>query len=671
MLTDGNEFSRMSFSPPASLSTKGEGLPPPPGETMNRLSIRIVLLGILLTLQTAGASALPAFTPDANMERSEIPEVYTWDLSPIIENNVVFEKTMEKVNADRERLTRFKGKLGDPLTLRLCLDEYFSLRLATNKLTLFAALRYETARTSTEEQARNDRALTAMNSLMAEASFIRQEILALNLTDLETAYTRIPELKEFRPYIEGVRRRYDRVLGAEAENLLSMAGDNLWAEIDLNELPSDHEKTFGAMMSDIPLPVITDENGEDVQLSFSNYSLYRRSPVRSVRRDAVESFFAALRQFEHVFAGTMAGQVNLSIFFARARGYDTTLEAYLDMDDIDPAVYHNLISAIRANLAPLHRYVELRKKVLGLDDLHIYDLYTPLVPSTKMDFTYEEAKSMIQQALAPLGKEYLDVLATGMDPENRWIDLYPHEEKESGAYSASVYGVHPYVKMNYLNDFNGVSTLAHEFGHALHTHLSNTNQPYITADYASFIAEIASTFNETLLSDYLLENAASKEEKLSLLNHLVESIRTTIYRQALFAEFELAAHTAAENGTPITAGFFEETYTNLVRDYYGDGFTVGENDGLEWSYVGHFYYKFYMYTYATGLSSGIALAEKVATGDPEALEAYLGMLKGGSSRPPLDLLKSAGVDLTKPDAIEASARLMDRTITEMEKLLGL
>jgi oligoendopeptidase F len=444
----------------------------------------------------------------------------------------------------------------------------------------------------------------------------------------------------------------------------------LWAEIDLNELPSDHQKTFGAMLSDIPLPTITDETEKSVQLTLSSYPRYRRSPDRNVRREAVEKVLATLRTYQHISAGTLAGQANTSIFFARARGYDRALDAYLDMENIDPAVYHSLIAAVRANLGPLHRYVELRKKVLGLQDLHLYDLYTPLVPSTEMTLSYDRSVETLKKGLAPLGEEYVRVLSEGLDPANGWIDLYPHQDKESGAFSANVYGEHPYVKMNYMDDLDGLQTLAHEYGHALHTHLSMTNQPYVTADYATFLAEVASTCNEMLLSRYLIEHAKTKEEKLGLLNELLESIRTTIYRQTLFAEFELAAHTAAENGTPLTAAFLDSTYASLVRTYYGDGFIVGEDDGLEWSYIEHFYYKFYVYAYATGLSSGIALAEKVESGDPKAVDAYLGMLKAGCSKPPIELLRGAGVDLTKPDAIEAAARLMDRTITEMEKLLG-
>jgi len=646
---------------------------------MNRLRsiVRVaplVLLALVALLDGPSghaAGTLPSYAPDANTERSAIPEAYQWDLRLLLPSDGAFDAALEEVNAEREKLGRFRGRLADPPALRECLDLYFRVRLATNKLTLYANLRFNTSRGSTEVQAMNDRALRAMNDLMAEASFIRGEVLALDDGAIARAYTSEPGLGAYRTYLEEIRRRRARVLGPEGERLLALAGDNLWAEIDLNELPSDHEKAFDAMLTDLRLPAILDESGKEVPLTFSNYPLYRRSPDRRVRRDAVEGVFGALRSYEHVLAALLAGQANTTVFFARARGYERALDAYLDMENIDPAVYHNLIAAVRANIGPLRRYVELRKKVLGLDELRIYDLYTPLVPGKEREVPYEEAMRVLPEALAPLGEEYGKILAAGLDPANGWLDLYPHKGKESGAFSASVYGVHPYVKMNYLNGSDDLSTLAHEYGHALHTHLSMTHQPYPTADYANFIAEIASTCNEKLLSDYLLRNTTDKEVKLSILNDLLESIRTTIYRQTLFAEFELAVHTAAESGIPVTASLLDETYARLVRDYYGEGFTLGENDGLEWAYIGHFYYKFYVYTYATGLSSGIALAEKVQSGDPAAREAYLGMLKAGSSKPPLMLLKEAGVDLTKPEAIEAAARLMDRTITEMEKLLGL
>ncbi|MGI5862168.1 MAG: oligoendopeptidase F [Myxococcales bacterium] len=628
------------------------------------------LLTLGCTAHAGPKAAPPAFVPDANIERSQVPDPYKWNLAPLFVDDAAFETALAGVGAELEKIASYKGKLSEPAALRACLDQYFKTRLAVNKMTLYAQMRYVSDLKNTALQAMESKALKAFHDFMATSSFIRQELLALDEAAVEAAYAKEPKLVEYKPYLSEMLRRRSRVLDEQAERVLSLAGDNLWAEIDLNEIPSDHEKTFEAMLADIPLPTITDESGKQVQLTLSNFPKYRGSPDRNVRREAVEKLFATLRQYEHVFAATLSGQINFNIFLARARGYDTALQAYMDKDNIDTAVYHSLIKAVNGNLAPLHRYVKLRKQVMGLDELHIYDLYTPMVSSVEMRFPYPEAQKVLLAALKPLGDDYLKTLKVGLDPQQGWLDLYPHRNKQSGAFCSSTYGIHPYVKMNYFEDLGDLSTLAHEYGHALHSHYSMTNQPYITASYSMFNAEIASTFNEKLLSDYLYKTAKTREEKLYVLNKLVESIRTTIYRQTLFAEFELAAHTAAEQGTPLTAELLNGMYADLVRKYYGPDFTVGDNDGIEWAYVPHFYYKYYMYSYATGLSSGIALAEKVQTGGKKAREAYIGMLKAGSSKPPVELLKDAGVDLTKPEAIEAAARLMDRTLAEMEKLLA-
>jgi len=612
----------------------------------------------------------PSDGPDGNIDRAQIPDKYKWKLDPILSGDEAFSAALDDVAEGRKKLATYRGKLSKPADLYACLALYFDTRLKTNKLTIYTNLRFDSHQKDTRLQAMNERALKAMNDLMATASFIRQEILGLDDRSVARAYKTEKQLEKYKPYIDNLRRRRSHVLAPDGEKVLTLAEDNLWAEIDLNEIPSDHEKTFGALLSDIPLPKINDEQGKEVQLSFASYGKYRGSSERRVRRDTVESLFETLKQFQHGLAGTLSGQVRYNVFLARSRGYDTALDAYLDKDDIDPAVYKNLISTINANLAPLHRYMRLRKQVMGVDELHIYDLYTPMVDSVKMEFTYEQAQDVLPKALAPLGDDYLRVLREGLDTNNGWCDVYPHKDKDSGAFSASVYGVHPYVKMNYFNEVDDLSTLAHEYGHALHSHLSMKHQPYVTAGYAPFNAEIASTLNEKLLSDYLIANAKSDAEKLYLLNELVETIRTTIYRQTLFSEFELAIHTAAEKGTPLTADFFNETYEKLVRTYYGDDFTVGKNDGIEWAYIPHFYYKYYVFTYATGLSSGIALSERVKTGGPEARAAYLGMLQGGSSKPPLALLRDAGVDLTKPDAIESAAKLLDDTLAQMEVLLA-
>jgi oligoendopeptidase F len=495
-------------------------------------------------------------------------------------------------------------------------------------------------------------------------------VLALSDAQLAAAYKKEPGLATNRPYLDNLRRRAARVLSPDAERTLALLGDNLWAEIDLNELPSDHEKTFGALLADLPLPTIKDEKGARVQLTLSNYGKYRSSADRRVRKDTVESFFATLQLYRHALASTLSGQFRHNIFLARARGYDTALAAYLDKDNIDPRVYTSLIEAIHENLAPLHRYVALRKRIMKVDALHLYDLYPPMVKAAKMNFPYASAQQILPQALAPLGPTYVEVLTMALDPSHGWIDVYPHKDKDSGAFSSSVFGVHPYVKMNYFDEHDDLSTLAHEYGHALHSHLSMTAQPYVTASYAPFVAEIASTCNEVLLHDYLFKNAGTDAERLSLLNELVETIRTTIYRQTLFAEFELLAHTAAEAGTPLTADWFNATYEKLIRQYYGPDYTVGPNDAIEWAYIPHIYYKYYMFSYATGLSSGIAIAERIQKGGDAEREAYLGMLRGGNSKPPLELLKGAGVDLTRPDAVRAAAALMDSTLAEMEKIIA-
>ena len=619
------------------------------------------------------AAATPAKVgeiPDGNMPRTDVPDEFKWNLTAILADDAAFTKGLAQSTAMRADIDGCRGQLGDPARLASCLDLYFNARLLTNKLTLYANLGADTDITSPERQDMAARALAAMKALMTQAAFFRKEILAYDEAALAAAFQSQPRLAELRPYFDEILRRRNNVLGEEAERVLNLAGDNQFAEIDLNEIPSDFESTFGGLMADLPMAKIEDDKGQTVQMTMSNYPVYRGSDKRSVRRAAVEAFFGTLKQFEHVFAGLFAGQVRYSISLARSRGYATALDAYMHKDNIDPAIYKNLISSVEANLAPLHRYVALRKRLMKVDELHIYDLYTPLVAGVKKEVPYSEAQRLIPEALAALGPDYIATLKLGLDPKEGWIDIYPHKNKGAGAFSASVFGVHPYVKMNYYNELDDLSTLAHEYGHALHTHLAMNKQPYVSANYVPIVAETASTFNQKLLSDYLLAHAATDAEKLYILNDLVETIRTTIYRQTLFAAFELAAHTAAENGTTLTAKFLNQTYSDLVRKYYGPDFTLGENDGYEWAYVHHFYYKFYMWSYAMGLSSGIALAELVQKGGPEARDAYLGMLAGGASKPPRELFMDAGIDVTKPTAIEAAARLMDSALTQMEGLLA-
>ena len=559
-------------------------------EWRNLLILALVAVPILATVPSTSAADLPAFTPDSNAARSTIPEVYKWDLTPLFDSDEAWDAARLRLLKDIPGLEAYAGKLVEPVALKACLELYFRLHSDGNFVTLYANLRQSTAQSDETANAMVQRSLAAMDELMQTAAFIRHEVLTLPTENLERAYAAEPGLAEYRSYLDNLRRRADRLLSPEAERVLALLGDNLWAEIDLNEIPSPLESAFGALLTDIPWPEIIDEEGEKVRLNLANYGRYRASDDREVRRGAVAALFGTLRQYQHALAATLSGQFQLDVEYARARGYDTALEAYMDKDGIDTAVYDNLVTTINANLPLLHRYVELRKKALGLEDIHLYDLYIPIVEGVADEVPFTEARSNILAALEPLGEDYGATLAAGLDPANGWMDLYPHHDKGSGAFSASVYGPHPFVFMNYQDSLDDMSTLAHEFGHALHSDLAMKNQPYAAFRYVPFLAEVASTCNESLLSDYLVGHATDPAEKAYLLVERLETIRTTIFRQTMFAEFERMVHGFVEEGTPVTAALLDETYSDLVKRYYGPGYTFDENDGMEWAYIPHFYY---------------------------------------------------------------------------------
>ena len=377
------------------------------------------------------------FVPDANMARSDLPEDSKWKRAPLFASDADFEAADKETAANVQARAAMKGTLSDPANLSKCLKLYFSTRLTANRMTLYAQTRLVTDQKSPEKNAMNDRALSRFADFMAGTAFIRQEILAYSPEALEKAIASDDVLKENAPYLHEIHRRKARVLTPEAERILGLAGDNLWAEIDLNELPGQHEKTFDAVMGDIKWPTITDAEGKEVQLTLSNYAVYRASPDRRVRKETVEKFFGTLHQFQDTLAATLVGQLSQNVLFARARGYNTALEAYLDKDNIDTAIYTSLISSINENLKPLHRYVALRKKVMGLDELHFYDLYTRMIPSSEVKYSFDDAREILPKALAPLGESYISVLKTALDPKEGWIDLYPHQNKESGAFFLS------------------------------------------------------------------------------------------------------------------------------------------------------------------------------------------------------------------------------------------
>ena len=622
-----------------------------------------------LSTETAMADELPAYTPDSNADRADVPDAYKWDLGKLFADDAAWATAAEELNGEIDGLNEYQGRLADGPTLLAALDRYVGLHSKVNKVTLYSNLQVTTDGGDDDVQARNQQALAVLDQFMSTGSFLRNEILALTDKEMGKAFKKAPALLERHGgYIEGLRRRKHTMLSPDAERVLSLAGDNLWAEIDLNEIPAPVEVAFHAALDDIPFPMVHDDEGNEVQLNFSNYGKFRRSADRAVREEAVNAMMDTLEQYKHVLAATLAGQAEFSVFLAKSRGYDTALEAYLDKDNLDTAVYKNLIATVNANLEPLHRYISLRKKLQGYDAIYLHDMYVPIVDGVDQEIPFEQAQTMLIEALAPMGPEYIEVLTKGLDPAEGWLDLYPSSDKRSGAFSASTWGVEPYVMMNYQDSMNDMGTLAHEYGHAMHSYLSMKHQGYADYRYVPFLAEIASTANEVLVEEHLLANASDDRVKASILADRLAGMRGTIYRQALFAEFELQLHTWVEEGTPITATLMSDTYGGLVQKYYGPDYALGENHAMEWAYIPHFYWKYYVFTYATGLSSGITIAQKVRESE-ENRDAYLEMLKAGCSAPPLDILAGAGVDLTTPEPIEAAMARFDDTVTELEALL--
>ncbi|MBR4985356.1 MAG: oligoendopeptidase F [Proteobacteria bacterium] len=616
------------------------------------------------------AEAQAAQAPVQNVgvkTRAEIDPKYLWKKDRLFASYADFKAAIKDTADKAEKIADCKN-IASASALKDCLALYFDTHTAINKLTLYANMTDDTE-PSPEVKADQTQANNVLNRFMALSKGIRDSILKLDENTLAKYFEAEPELKAHEPYIRNIMRRSSRVLSDDAERVLALAGDNLWAEIDLNEIHSNSEKVFDAMLDEMQLPVIKDEKGQDVQLTLSNYAKYRRSADRNVRKAAVDGLMGTLAKYENVFANAYVGQMQNDILFARARKYDTALEAYLDKDNIPVELYQNLIKTVGENLTPLHRYVALRKKILGLSDVHLYDMYIPLSEGVEKSYTYEEAVDLISKALAPLGDEYIKRLQVEMDPEHGSIDLMPHADKRSGAYSCSVFGIDPFILTNYQDSLDDVSTLAHELGHSMHSIYAMANQPASAYHYTMFLAEIASTTNESLLNDYLYKNASSDAEKIDLLVDKLENIRGTIYRQTLFAEFEYLAHTALENGVAVQAQWLDDLYAKLIAKYYGPDYTIDANDSREWAYIPHFYYKYYVYSYATGLSSALSFASLIEQ-SPENAQKYLTMLKSGSAKDSVTLLREAGVDLTTPAPIAFALQEFDKTLTELETLLN-
>ena len=511
---------------------------------------------------------------------------------------------------------------------------------------------------NTEHQAMSQKMYGVVTDYQSRTAFVVPEILAADKATLAQYFAEKKELELYRGLVDEILRTKEHVLTAEMEKLVAMTG----------EMAQTPEQVYSIINNaDLIYPEIEDENGEKVRLSHGNFVPFEESGDRRVRKDAFEAFYSIYKQFAGTIAGLYNGQVKQQIFYAKARNYASTLEAAVDANNVPAKVYRNLLETVNANMDKMHRYVKLRKKCLGVDELHMYDVYTPMIADAAKKVSYDEAKETVLKALAPLGEDYVATVKEGF--ENRWIDVYENEGKRSGAYSAGAFGTHPYVLLNYNDTLDNMFTLAHEMGHAMHSWYSNANQPYIYSQYKIFVAEVASTCNEILLMEYLLANTTDKKERAYLLNHYLDSFKGTVYRQTMFAEFEMKSNQMAEAGESLNAENLCKLYYGLNQKYFGEDMVSDPQIAYEWARIPHFYYNFYVYQYATSFSAAVAIAHGILEEGAPAVERYKKFLSGGCSMSPVDLLKQVGINMEEPKPIQDALDVFGKVLDEIETLI--
>lgn len=601
--------------------------------------------------QETKAKTLPA--------RNEIAIEDTWRLEDIFATDEDWEKEFSLVKEEIKKAQSFKGTLGESADqLYAALQFQDSLTERLGKLYAYAHMRYDQDTTNSFYQGMDDRIKTVYTQASSELSYIVPEILSIEEEKLKQFLQEKEELRLYEHALDEINLQRPHVLSAEQEALLAQA----------SEVMNASSNTFGMLNNaDLEFPSIKDEDGEEVQITHGRYIRFLESEDRRVREDAFKAVYETYGKFQNTFASTLAGTVKKDNFNAKVRHYNSARHAALSNNNIPESVYDNLVNTVNKNLHLLHRYVDLRKKVLGIEELHMYDLYTPLVKDVKMKVTYDEAKEYLLKGLAPLGEEYVNVLKEGFN--NRWVDVHENKGKRSGAYSSGAYGTNPYILMNWQDNVNNLFTLAHEFGHSVHSYYTRKYQPYPYGNYSIFVAEVASTCNENLLNDYLLKTIDDDKKRLYLLNHYLEGFRGTVFRQTMFAEFEHLIHMKAQEGEALTAELLTKEYYALNKKYFGDNIHIDEEIGLEWARIPHFYYNYYVYQYATGFSAATALSKQILEEGQPAVERYIEFLKAGSSDYPIEVLKKAGVDMTKTEPIEDALKVFEEKLTEMEELL--
>lgn len=630
-------------------------------------AIPLLLTGCLLAAAFPGSAAIgqPASSSyptqrripmSTVLKRSEVPQENTWKLQDLFSDQAAWDKSYNDLKTLKDKAAEFEGKLTNAESIKAVFELEDELSLQIERLYVYAHLNHDEDTTNPTYQALVQKAKKLSVEVSEALSFITPEILALPEQELDKLI-QDPALADYKFTLQEIKREKAHVLSKTEEALLAQVGN-------LSQAP---QQIFGMINNaDMKFPKIKDENGNEVDLTHGSYIQFLENPNREVRERAFKAVYETYRKQKNTIASTLSANVNKNMFYSRVRKYPSVLEMSLYGDNIPKEVYTNLIDAVHESLPLLQRYMKLRKKLLGVDELHMYDLFAPLVEEYKWDITYDDAKSMVEEGLQPLGEDYLKVLREGF--ENRWIDVYENEGKRTGAYSWGAYGTHPYVLLNHKDNLNSMFTLAHEMGHALHSYFSDEALKYRDAQYTIFLAEVASTTNEALLMDYLLKKSTDPKQKLYLLTYYADQFRTTLFRQTMFAEFEKLIHERAEAGESLTPQELSEIYYELNIKYHGKDMVVDQDIEMEWARIPHFYTSFYVYKYATGFSAATSFSKQILEDGKPAVERYLGFLKSGGSDYSINILKKAGVDMSSPEPIREAMSVFENVIEQMEQL---
>ena len=624
---------------------------------MNRVFGLIAGAAVLVALFQPRLSAQP-------QERAEIAPQYKWKLEDLYPSDQAWNKAREKLAGRFDEVLKYKGKLENSASdLLACLEFSSNISKEFGRLHSYAAMRFDEDTRNSTYLAMKQQMEQLSTDYGSKASFIEPELAQMNKSKIDGFIAEEPALKVYKMHLYDIQRRKAHKLSEKEEKILAEASL-------LADSPASIYSVFSN--AEMPFPEIQLSDGTKARLNQAGYARYRASFNRADREAVFKAFWDTYKDFKQTFGVQLYGNVKKDIFYARARHYESSLASALDADNIPTEVYHTLIDNVNRNLDSFHRYLRLKKRMLGVDTLKYSDLYAPAVKGIDLKYSYEQGQKLIIDSLKPLGPDYQKVVEKAF--EERWIDVYPTPGKKMGAYSnGSAYDVHPYILLNFNGQYDDVSTLAHELGHTMHSYYSNTNQPYATADYPTFVAEVASTFNEALLINKMLQEVKDDDTRLSLLMNYLEGIRVTVFRQTQFAEFELKMHEMAERGEPLTGDVLTALYGDILTKYYGQDKGICLIDDLykiEWAYIPHFYYNFYVYQYSTSFTASTALSEKVLSGEKGEVEKYISFISSGGSDYPIALLKKAGVDMTTREPFDKTMTVMNRTMDEIEAILA-